>query len=628
VSAPESPDGPLDVATLRAIVEQASDGIFITDAALCIAWVNGTACALLGYPRGDLVGKRIADLLEPDDLTREPLHRDELVSGQRTMTLRAFRTGLGVPRVLEVSATSIGGGRLLGIARDATERLRAQDRLARSEASFRTLIEASPDGVVVHRHGAIVYVNPAAAKVLGASSPAELVGTRPIDLVHPADRARVGDRAAALLRGESHVPFIDERLVRRDGSIITASVGAVRVVFEGEMSIVVVARDVTEQRHLQEHLAQTDRMVSLGALAAGVAHEINNPLAYVLLNLDALARLARRADPAELGLLAEHAALAQEGAQRVARIVRDLRAFSRSDDDVRVPIDVRRAIELAERTASHELKRRARVVLDLREVPAVLAGEGRLAQVFLNLLLNAADAIAEGHHDDNEIRVTTSFEAGEVRVAVRDTGCGIADAHRAHLFEPFFSTKPAGQGSGLGLAICHGLVQALGGRILVESELGRGSTFTVILPAAREDAPVPASREPEPRPPAPRARILVVDDEVAIGETLSRALDGRHDVVVASSGHAARAILERDAAFDVIVCDVVMPGMTGPELLRWIAEHVPALAGRVLLMSGGADRAVRALEGLEDWRWIDKPFSLGTFEAAVGAVLRRAAVRE
>jgi PAS domain S-box-containing protein len=644
---------PVDVA--HVVVERAPDAVFVTTSDFALEWVNEAAAKLLGFPAEALIGKRIEELLvDPDDLAREPLRRAALLSGEVTTTTRTFRTGDGGARVLEVCARAIDGGRLLGIARDATERMKAQEALARSEASFRALIEASPDGILVHRDAKILYANAALSRILGWPDPSAMIGTSAAEIVHPDDRKVALERIGRLVAGEANVPFVDERLLRADGRVVSVQISGVRIVFEGKPSVLAVIRDVGEQRRIQEQLAKADRMASLGTLAAGVAHEINNPLTYVLLHLDAIAGTARRLrrgidrvlpilserlgegasralfspeltrETAEL--LAEHAANASEGAQRVARIVRDLRAFSRFDDDVREPIDVHRPIELATSTAAHELKHRAKVVRDYREVPPVVASEGRLAQIVLNLLLNAAHAIPEGHPDVNEIRIRTNAAEGEVQIAITDTGVGIPEEQMRRLFEPFFTTKPVGEGSGLGLAICHGLVTTLGGRILVESTPGEGSTFTVVLPAATEAARpkiVPATRE---RPvPSRRGRILVVDDEPAIGEAVGRALRARHDVVFVASAAEARAVLERDAAFDVILCDVVMPEETGADLHRWLTARDPALADRILFMSGGrVGEASRALAEIEPSRWLEKPFTAAALDARIEAALARA----
>ncbi|MEO7091837.1 MAG: PAS domain S-box protein, partial [Polyangiales bacterium] len=549
----ERSSAPLPDGVLRAIVEQASDGFFVTDTSLRIQWVNDAACAILGQSSQHMVGKLISDLVEPADLEREPLHDGDLRAGMPTRTVRRFRTPSGAIRLLEVSAKSIGDGRMLGIARDVTERL-MHERLAHTEVSFRRVVEGNPDAVMIHSDWRIIYLNAAAYRILGLTDPKTAIGMPILDVVHPDDREWARSKIATLEQQGATTPFTDMRFLRGDGTTIVLSVGGVRVMFEGVPSIVAVARDVSDQRRLQLQLAQSERMASLGTLAAGVGHEINNPLAYVLLNLQAITRLAGKVEPSLAASLVEHASSAVEGAQRVAKIVRDLRAFSRFDDDARTIVDVRRALEVALSTASHELKHRARVVTVLDEDAPVYGSEGRLAQIFLNLLVNAAHAIPEGHPSENEIRVRVWCEADTVLVAVSDTGAGIADDDRPHLFEPFFTTKPTGEGSGLGLAICHGLVSSLGGTIRVDTAAGKGSTFTVVLPRATTLATASSSHPPRTRA-SMRARILVVDDEASICESIAEVLGGDHEVVVATSAVEAREKLQRDRAFDLIVCD-------------------------------------------------------------------------
>ncbi|HZU81424.1 MAG TPA: ATP-binding protein [Polyangiaceae bacterium] len=263
--------------------------------------------------------------------------------------------------------------------------------------------------------------------------------------------------------------------------------------YEGEAPrVTAMIRDVTERARTQTQLLEAERLVSVGLLAAGVAHEINNPLAYSLLNLERIqARLRELAarDPNDAhGDLLEAVRMSLEGCRRVETIVRDLRRFSRADhEEVRVPLDVRRVVEFAIDMAAPEAKPRARIVRELGEVPLVIASEGRLSQVFLNLIVNAAQAIPEGRPDDNEIRVVTrTDDRGRAVVEVRDTGEGISASVMRHMFEPFFTTKAPGEGTGLGLAICHRIAASLGGRLTAESEIGRGSVFRLTLPAADE----------------------------------------------------------------------------------------------------------------------------------------------
>jgi PAS domain S-box-containing protein len=267
---------------------------------------------------------------------------------------------------------------------------------------------------------------------------------------------------------------------------------------DGNTRVSVLVRDVTEQIRMQTQLVQAERLASVGLLSAGIAHEINNPLAYILLNLQRVRRGIRtlgatQHDPASATLateLEQSVDMMVEGAQRVQEIVRDLRRFSRSDQDaLRVPIDVRNVLVFSLAMTAFEVERRARVVREFRPVPLVLGNEVRVGQLFLNLILNAAQAIADPDPSRHEIRLITSTdERGNAVVEVHDTGVGIPPANVRKIFDPFFTTKATGGGTGLGLAICHGIARWLGGDITADSTLGAGTVFRVVLPPAPREA--------------------------------------------------------------------------------------------------------------------------------------------
>jgi two-component system NtrC family sensor kinase len=254
-----------------------------------------------------------------------------------------------------------------------------------------------------------------------------------------------------------------------------------------------VSLDVTDRKALQAQLVVSDRLAAVGTLAAGVAHEINNPLAFVLSNLSFLAGelqgVSRELPPGRTAEMEEVLREASDGAHRVRQIVRDLRTFSRGDDEVATSVNVQAVLESAITMARGELKMRAQIVREYREVPLVEGNEGRFGQVFLNLLINAAQAIPEGRPDRHEVRLVLRHSGDRVIVEVKDTGVGMAPEVRARIFDPFFTTKPVGEGTGLGLSICHGIVTGFGGEITVESEEGRGSTFRVVLPVAQPPRP-------------------------------------------------------------------------------------------------------------------------------------------
>jgi CheY-like chemotaxis protein len=291
-------------------------------------------------------------------------------------------------------------------------------------------------------------------------------------------------------------------------------------------------------------------------------------------------------------------------------------------------VDARAALESAMQLARGEIKKRARLVPDLGDVPLVDGSESRLGQVFLNLLVNAAQAIPDGSPERNEIRVSTRLRQGWVEIAVEDTGCGIPREVLGRIFDPFFTTKPVGTGTGLGLAICHEIVAAFGGEIAVESEVGQGSRFTVRLrPSRGAPAPQPIPQAPRISPPPPttarRARILVVDDEALVAEVIERVLGEEHDVVAVGSGRAALQRLA-DGGFDAVVCDLLMPEMSGADFWAELHRRDPELAARMVLVTGAGllEDARLAMSAFER-PIVEKPFTASDLRAAVGRMLPR-----
>jgi two-component system NtrC family sensor kinase len=258
---------------------------------------------------------------------------------------------------------------------------------------------------------------------------------------------------------------------------------------EARPGATLMIRDITQRAQMQAQLLQVERLASVGLLAAGVAHEINNPLAYVLLNLERVRSKIQILAGAEQDALRSEleAALDMsiEGASRVQQIVRDLNRFSRRDDNGLLPVDVHRSLDFAISMAEPEWQSRAKLVRDYGQLPLVRASEARLTQVFLNLLINAAHALPEAGKERGEIRVVTRTDpSGQALIEVHDTGRGISSAALGRIFEPFYTTKAPGLGTGLGLTICHDIVVALEGRLEVASTQGHGSVFRVVLPPA------------------------------------------------------------------------------------------------------------------------------------------------
>jgi PAS domain S-box-containing protein len=449
-------------------------------------------------------------------------------------------------------------------------------------------------------------------------------------LIHPEDRERVSRGLNTAISGSGAVWFDEYRFRRANGSYarvmdrgsILRDAGGKPVRMLGALV------DMSEREELRSRLALADRMASVGTLAAGVAHEINNPLAYVIANLDyarqELCTAASDAAPKETEV-PEALKEAREGAERVRVIVKDLKMFSRPDDERMELVNVHRAIDSAATMAWNEIRHRARLVKEYQPVPSVYGNETRLGQVFLNLLVNAAQSIPEGAADRNEIRVLTRLdEQGRIVIDVRDTGGGIPEHVQPRIFEPFFTTKPVGVGTGLGLSICHGIIQSLGGVLRFETVPGRGTVFQVLLyppvesrrQKGAENQVVTARR---------RGRLLLVDDEPMVLSAMRRTLGGEHEVSGFNRAAAALEWLEQGQPWDLILCDLMMPEMTGWEFHEELVKRWPARAGDVIFVTGGAfTSGARDFLGRVDNPRLEKPFDPKELRELVGSLLLEA----
>ncbi|KFE71959.1 response regulator [Hyalangium minutum] len=361
-----------------------------------------------------------------------------------------------------------------------------------------------------------------------------------------------------------------------------------------------------ERRTMQEQLMLSDRLASLGMLAASVAHELNNPLASVMMNLEfGLSNVE-----AEGGSQETQQALREafSCAGLIRDIIRDIKIFSRPEGQNFGPTDVHRVLDSALRMAHNQLFHRAQLVKDYGEIPSAHGSEARLGQVLLNLIINAAHAIPEGYRDAHEIRVVTRRVGEWVRVEIHDTGAGVPPELRERIFEPFFTTKPVGVGTGLGLSICRRLVTEMSGGIGVDSEPGQGSTFWIQLRVAQEQDLV---QESKPREPRKKLGVLVLDDEAAVGKALGRLLGTRHQVITFERAQDALAHVTSGHRFDAILCDLMMPEMSGSQFHQELERLAPEQAQRVIFMTGGAfTEETRAFLSTARNPCMDKPLDI------------------
>jgi signal transduction histidine kinase len=377
-----------------------------------------------------------------------------------------------------------------------------------------------------------------------------------------------------------------------------------------------------ERRRLLARSMELERIRALGTLVATVAHEINNPLTYVMTCLELASSQVLKLNVVEgPGLpatveLSRNLADATDGATRIASVVKLLSTFSRADAAASDDVDVLRAVQAASRLARHQIARGTRFREELAAVPRARGNEGRLAQVVLNLLVNAAHAVSSSDGETGQILVVTRDAGASILIEVSDTGPGIEPALLEKIFEPFFTTKPAGMGTGLGLSISRDIIRGMGGSLTVRSVLGEGATFTIALPVAKGAQGAQEHSAPQPEPEeATRVsrRILVVDDEPMIGRVVKAALS-RDIVEVSLSPHDALK-LATTSSYDVILCDFKMPEMTGLEFYRELVEARPDLQSSFVLMTGSRDDAeIGACVRTRRMRVLFKPFSVATLE--------------
>jgi PAS domain S-box-containing protein len=431
-----------------------------------------------------------------------------------------------------------------------------------------------------------VYGSPQTYKLFGRDPERPPTWAEAVELIHPDDRTR--NVALAMHAAQVQQPYDATFRIVRAGAEIRQVEAKVRCEIDPTdgktLALFGILSDVTERNAARDRAARQERLLTAGTLAAGVGHEINNPLTYLIANIDfAIEELvalesgspSNRLKDTILGL-----ADSRDGAERIRKIVRSLRAFARADAPL-APTDIHAAIAIATGIAGHELRTTATVVQELGAVPLVISDESRLAQVLVNLLVNAAQSFPHKDPETNRIVVRTTREpGGSVAIDVADNGPGISDSVRPRIFEPFFTTKGGAHGTGLGLAISQTIVASMNGTLSFSTVPGAGTTFRIVLPRATTETVPPPEEVRRSSSQAStgrrRGKVLVIDDEAALRKLFVRALGAEHDVVVIGDAREAlRVVLSKETAFDVIFCDLVMPHITGMDLFERVRAEDP-----------------------------------------------------
>ncbi|MEP6658246.1 MAG: PAS domain S-box protein, partial [Betaproteobacteria bacterium] len=577
-------------ASYRAIFDASEDAIFVHDVETgAIVDVNPKVCATFGYTREEL---RRLDIGTLGTGERPYTQQDAMgliaraAAGEQLRIEWHGKSKDGSLRWHEVfiKRVIIGGqDRILALARDITGRKVAEAALRASEEQYHSMFCASIDGLALwNAAGEIVDTNPALWQMYGYSDGA-FSALPPGSYAGPSYHREFLRAVAA---GESLHSEMTE--VRKDGSTLELEVHGIPMQYQGQPHVLTVARDITEKKRSAEELArqreslyQREKLVALGSLLAGVAHELNNPLSVVVARA---VLLEERGDSAT-----QAAALKiRTAAERCARIVRTFLAMARQQPPVRGPVAMNDVVSAALDITGYAIRTSSiELTLDLsKHIPLILADADQLHQVLLNLIINAQQSLQD-QPVPRRIRVTSCFDflADVVCVTVADNGPGIPAHLRARVFEPYFTTKPTGIGLGVGLAVSLGIVEAHGGTLTVACPSEGGAVFTIALPVGAVKAGG-ADAGPTWKASTSQRSILIVDDEAEIRETLAEILTGaRHRVVTASSGHEA---LERMATehYDVILTDIRMPDLDGRALYQEIEHRWPGQAGRVVFVTG------------------------------------------
>ncbi len=598
-------------------------------------YATDTAASILGVPLDRLVGHSLRDFIVPEDVARLVELAREMIAdpaGRGGVVEVAAQRPDGQVTALELAYSPIrveGKPAVVTFLIPVGEQ-RATERRARETAQrLAQIIDQAPDAIVISRGGMILEANPAAAAMLGFPSKDQLVGRSLAQFVVGEDGAVMRERTGRIMRGEHPGPPWVYRAKRADGTVLLVEIASFASEYGGQPANIAFGRDVTARERLQEQLARTERLAALGTLAAGVAHEINNPLAALALNVEIVTRAVSRASLSALDKETGATALDElkRSVERMTAVVRDLSGFSRSASEQHGPIDVAGTVERALRVARHATKQRATVAVELDATPAVLGNPGKLEQVLVNLVVNAAQAFPEGRSEAQNQITLRGFRLGTDRAAIEvcDNGTGIPAEVVGRVFDPFFTTKPAGVGTGLGLFICHNLVRQMDGEIVVDSQTGRGTTMRVVLPLAQRASPA-ATAAPSPAPgaraSATRARVLIVDDEPAMCRTLEFLLRGTHEVTSVQGGEEALQRLAASDAWDVVLCDLMMPGVTGMDVHARLAQLRPGAEARMVFMTGGAftERATTFLAAAPNAR-LQKPFTAAEVDEAIRLVV-------
>jgi|GEM_PF-1628283 len=527
--------------------------------------------------------------------------------------------------------------RIAGSHSDITKRKLAEQALQESEERFRQVVEGAPEGMYIHTDGLFQYINPAGLSMFEAKDPSQISGQSVLERVHPDNHSQVSDRIREMREMRKAMPFLEVKLLRLDGTAFDAEVTSVPFTFEGRDGALVFFHDLTERkqaeqemRKLEEQFRQAQKMEAVGRLAGGIAHDFNN----LLMIIHSYAEMMLESQPESAGLN-EILKAAERGASLTGQMLAFSRKQFRSPSVLNLDAALGEATKMLERLIGEDIEFQ---VVSADSLWAIKADPAQIVQVVMNLCVNARDAMPQG----GKLTITmNNVSAGEdcsekypsnvppahyVQIIVKDTGVGMSKEVMEHMFEPFYTTKPVGKGTGLGLSTVYGIVKQSDGYIWGESEPGRGTSFTILLPRAVDSTAAPAHAAIE-HSRCGTETLLVVEDESVLRKSMSRYLRSLgYSVLEAENGSDAASMLTKHPGdIHVLITDVVMPKMNGYELSKMLDVMRPGI--KKIFMSGYTDDAIVKHDATESGvSFLQKPFSLTMLAHELRTTIERAEV--
>jgi len=609
---------------IQATLESTADGILVVDRNGIITNYNAQFVKIWNIPKNimaegkdrEIINFVLAKLKSPKDFVSKV---NELYSHpeDESFDVLEFKDG----RIFErYSHPQRIDGRPVGRVwsfRDVTQRKIAEEQLQISEERYRRLVEYSPDAIAVYCEGKFVYVNPAAIKLLGAADESQLIGMPIMNIIHPDDVEIVRQRVSIAMKERKALPPMEEKLIRLDGLVLEVEVTSLPIIFQGRPSTQVVTRDITEQKKLQNHFFQSQKIQSIGTLAGGIAHDFNNILAIILGYSSTLEK--NRDDDRKHS---EGIAAINQAIDRGAALVRQILTFARKTDitfeSLNIPDLVHELLSMLKETFSKTITFIQTYAPDL---PDILADRTQIHQTLLNLCVNARDAMPNGgsitikaeQWTKKEVlkRFPTADQELYVCISVTDTGVGMDEAIYARVFDPFFTTKEKGKGTGLGLSVVYGVMQSHHGFIDMESHVGEGTTFYLFFPVApMAEKPTDEVPQGNKEPSGGTETILLIEDEYLILKVIRRLLKSYgYSVYVAADGEEALEVFTRHRdEIALVLSDVGLPKMSGIDVFKKLKEMNSHT--KVILASGFFEPDIKfSLHRLGVKGFIQKPYS-------------------